>query len=51
MKITNNTSYNITLVNGMLIKKYATIYLMSIDEDLTKQLANLQKNGSIRIEN
>lgn len=48
-RITNNTSYNITLINGKVIKRYGTIIIENPSYELNKQLENLKNNGFIQV--
>ena len=50
MKIINNTSKVITLVNGKKIEKYASITVSNPGEELMQQVSRLVELGIIRAE-
>ena len=48
-RITNNTDYNITLINDIVIKCYETTVVNINDEVLASQIKNLEKKEGIRV--
>lgn len=50
MKIINNSSRIITLVNGKKLGRFETVNVSELTEELERQIVNLQKLGLIRTE-
>ena len=49
MKIINNTSQTITLVDGKKLTKFKTIVVNEPSEELKAQLDNLEKMGLVTV--
>lgn len=51
MKVINNTSYNVTLINGQIIKKYSYVIINCPNKELSNQINNLKEDGILKVEN
>ena len=49
MKITNNTTQTITLVNGQKLTKFKTLNIKDPSAELLEQIENLKVKGLIRV--
>ena len=49
MKITNNTSKKLSLIDKTFINPYATKEIKEVSEELMQQLKHLEKNKVIKI--
>lgn len=47
MKITNNSSKKIVLINGTIIGPNKTVYIQKVDNDTKAQINKLKKLGQI----
>lgn len=53
MKVTNNSSKKITLVNNVVVNAYSSIFVECTQDDkdpLFVQLKNLEKKGVVRLQ-
>lgn len=48
MKVVNNTTQTISLVNGKKLGKYKSITVQNPSQELIEQLENLQKIGLVQ---